>query len=97
MNALLRLFRRARYLLRRGELDRAMNEELRFHVEKETEKNIRLGMSSQEARRSAVIAFGGLDRHKEAVREARGTATLDNTLRDVALACRKIRRRGPAT
>jgi len=45
------------------------NDELRFHLEKEIEKNIAAGMSSDEARRQALIAFGGVQQTRESLRE----------------------------
>jgi putative ABC transport system permease protein len=87
-----RLFRRIRYFLRRDKLDRDLDEEIRFHIEKETEKNVRAGMSPREARRAAMIAFGGVDRHTEGTRQARGTMLVEHTLRDVELALRGVRR-----
>ena len=38
-----------------------LDEELRFHLEKEVEQNLVRGMSGEEARRRAQIAFGGAD------------------------------------
>lgn len=50
---------------------RASVEEIRFHVEQETEHNVLNGMSPREARRAALTAFGGLDRYAEAARDER--------------------------
>jgi putative ABC transport system permease protein len=44
------------------------------HLELEIQKNLRAGMSPEEARRQAHIAFGGVERYKQQAREAR---TLD--------------------
>ena len=49
----------------------AAAEEMRFHIERETEHNIRRGMSPQEARRAAGRAFGGVDRFVEIGRDER--------------------------
>ena len=40
-------------LFRSGKLDRELQEELEFHIDMQTEENIRKGMSPEEARRSA--------------------------------------------
>jgi len=48
-----------------------LNEELRFHLEKEVEQNIARGMSAEEARRQALIAFGGVQQTRENVRRVR--------------------------
>lgn len=93
MNPLARLVRRLRYLFTRRRLNRELDEELRFHIETETTKNVRAGMSPEDARRAALVAFGGVERHKEVTREARGTMLIEDTLRDAALALREMRRR----
>lgn len=46
---------------RRGEWEREMREELRFHVEQQTAANIAAGMPREEARRQAVLQFGGAE------------------------------------
>jgi putative ABC transport system permease protein len=68
-----------------------MDEEIRLHLDLETEKNIRAGMSPGEARRRALIAFGGVEATKEAHREARGVPWLQDALADVTYALRTFR------
>jgi predicted permease len=86
------LWLRIRRLFKSSEYEREIDDELRFHIDMETEKNIRSGMSPREARRAAMIAFGGVDRHTEATREARGTALLESILKDFAYAARGLAR-----
>src|ERR1700756_750877 len=45
------------------------NDELQFHLEKEIELNIAKGMKPDEARRQALIAFGGVTQTRESLRE----------------------------
>jgi putative ABC transport system permease protein len=71
------LFARARSLwggLRRQErVDAEMDEEMRFHLEMEAERLVReKGLDPREARRRAAVAFGGVEKYKEAGRDARG-------------------------
>ena len=70
------LFRRQvawlRSLFRGGREDAEAQEELRFHLEMETEKNLRAGLDLREARRRAHVRLGGVDAIREAVRDARG-------------------------
>lgn len=61
-----------RALLRRGIAERELDDELRFHIEMETEKNMRSGMSHSDARRRALRDFGGIEPTKEAHRDVRG-------------------------
>jgi predicted permease len=58
-------------LLRRAEAERRMDEEIRFHIDMATEANLRAGMSPAEARRRARVAFGGVEGHREALRDGR--------------------------
>jgi len=50
---------------------RASVEEMQFHIEQETEHNLRKGMAPREARRAALAAFGGIDRFAEAAHDER--------------------------
>ncbi len=79
-------------LLRKSELERKLDAELRFHFERQIADNIRDGMSEVEARRSARLKFGGLEEVKEDCREARGTLWVESTLQDLRLALRGLRR-----
>ena len=76
---------------RREELE--MDEEVRFHIEMETKRNIQSGMSAEEARRVAVRNFGGVERHKDDVRDERGTSWFEDASGDVKFAARSLSRR----
>ncbi len=69
-----------------------MEDELRFHLEMETEKNLRAGMSPADARRRAMIAFGGVERFKEKTRQERGVRPLEDLVRDLRFALRQFRK-----
>ncbi len=64
------LLTRLRFLLVRKP-HREVDEELQFHLERQTEVNIAAGMTPQEARRQAMIAFGGVERAREQSHEQR--------------------------
>jgi predicted permease len=83
---------RARFLFRRRVVEREMDEELRFHIEKEIEENLREGMSPAQARRRALVAFGGEERYREQIRDARGVRPLEDLMRDIRYAVRQLRR-----
>ncbi len=83
---------RLRALFRRSEMEREMEEELRFHLEMETEKNLREGMKPREARRRILLAFGGVERHKEGAREAWGVRWIEDALKDLRFAGRQLRK-----
>jgi len=80
-----------RNVIRRRAADQRAREEFSFHVEMETQKNLRLGMSAAEARRNALVAVGGVDRHREEMRDTRA-AWIDDVGRDVRMAARALRR-----
>ena len=69
-----------------------MDAEMRYHIECETKERIDKGMTPDEARRSAMRDFGGVERHKEDARDARGTRPLDDGVRDVRFAMRVLRK-----
>ena len=82
---------RLRSLFRRTAVERELNEELRFHLEQEAEKNVRAGMQPAEAMRAARLAFGGLERIKEETRDARGVSLVEAVLGDLRYAARGLR------
>jgi putative ABC transport system permease protein len=82
---------RLRALFRRADMERDLDDELRFHVDRETEKLVRAGLSLGEARRQARLAFGGMDRTKEESRDARGVSALDIVGQDLRYAMRGLR------
>lgn len=84
------LSERVRALFWKSRMDVEMAEELRFHIEMETEKNVRRGMSPGEARRQAMIAFGGVERFGEQAREERGMGWVESLLQDVRYALRQL-------
>ena len=81
-----------RALFTRARVESEMEKEMRLHLELETENNIRLGMAPADARRAALIAFGGVERAKENVRDERLTRWLEQIGGDLRLALRGFRR-----
>jgi predicted permease len=85
------LLARLRSLLFARREDRELAEEIRFHIEKETEKNLAAGLTRGEARRQAHIKFGGVERMREQTREARGVQVVEALLWDIPRAARSLR------
>ena len=83
---------RLRALFRRDAAEHAMDEELRFHVDRETEQLVRAGLPPDEARRRARLSFGGVEQVKEAARDAWGTRMIEQLRRDATQAMRVSRR-----
>jgi len=69
-----------------------MNEELRFHLERQIAANIASGMPPAEARRHAVIQFGGLEGMKENCREERRGFWLETVWSNIRYGLRMMRR-----
>src|SRR5271168_5184552 len=79
-------------LLPKRASDAQMNSELRFHIEELTEANIVAGMSPEEARRRAVLEFGGHEQVKEELRDVYRIRLLDATTANLKSAFRFIRK-----
>jgi predicted permease len=86
-----KLFHRLFASLRRGKTEREMERELRFHLEMEMAENIRRGMSEKEARRAALLSFGGVEQTKENLRDARGLRWFEDMLLDFRYTLRTLR------
>ena len=63
--------KRTRALVHTEAVDQELHEEMAYHLELETKKNISLGMKPDEARRQARIAFGAGEQHRIETREGR--------------------------
>lgn len=78
-------------LLFREREEAELEEEIQFHLEMEAERLVREeGLEPGEARRRASVAFGGVDRTMEEVREARGLSWLTGWWLDVKLGLRML-------
>jgi len=81
---------RLRALFRRDAMERELDDELRFHVEREADKHVRAGVAPDEALRRARVAFGGVERMKEESRAVRGVGFLEHTAADLRYAARTL-------
>jgi putative ABC transport system permease protein len=87
LTRLLNLFRK-----RRDQLERDLDRELRYHVDRRVDDLIGAGLSEPEARRQASIELGGVPQVQEAVRDAWIWRSLDALLRDVRYSLRSLTR-----
>src|ERR1700682_4294976 len=83
---------RLRALFRRSSMEAELDSELRFHFEHEVAKYIGSGLSPEEPRRRARLAFGSFDQVHEDCREARGVNLLETIFQDIRYALRILRR-----
>jgi predicted permease len=79
-----------RALMHRSQAERELDEELRYHVEQQTEQNIRLGMRAEEAHDAARRAFGGMEQAKERSRDARGLRWIEESRQDLRYGARTL-------
>ena len=86
------LLNRLRSFFRRAQLDRDLDTEMSAHLDLAIEENLQLGLSSAEARRQALLRFGGTQQAKENHREARSLPLLETLLQDFRFALRMLRR-----
>src|SRR6266446_6633025 len=83
---------RLRNLFRKDSVERETDQELHFHLEHEIAQHVSRGMSAEEARRAALLEFGGVERFKEECREARGVNRMESLLADLRYGLRSLRR-----
>jgi putative ABC transport system permease protein len=88
----MKFINKLRALFRKEKLDAEMTEEMRVHVELQTDRNLAAGMSPGSARQAALRQFGNVASIQEQCREQRGWGWLDNWLRDLRLAVRALGR-----
>jgi predicted permease len=91
MTRLRQILFRLQPFFRRRQIEAQLSEEIRTHVEMQTEANLAAGMSPEEARCAAQREFGGLDQVKEACRDERGVRWLEDALRDLRFSVRSLR------
>src|SRR5580698_55550 len=72
--------------------NREIDDELQFHIERQAQEYIVTGMTPQEARRRAVVAFGGVESVRAQSHEQRPSFFLGTLLQDVSYALRQLRK-----
>ncbi len=86
------LLHRVRSFFSRAEQDRDLDAEMSAHLEFAVEENLRRGLSPEEARRQALLRFGGSEQAKENHREARTLPFLETLLQDICYSLRMLRK-----
>ena len=79
-------------LMKRHKLEAELDDELRYHIDKALAQNIARGMSPDEARRAALVGFGGVQQQKERCRDSNGFRWVDELLQDLRFGARVLRR-----
>jgi macrolide transport system ATP-binding/permease protein len=86
------LFMRFRSLFSRAKVEQDLDEELRYHIERQIEEDVASGMSREDARLAALKAFHGLEQRKEECRDMRGWNLMDNLMQDLRYTLRQLRK-----
>src|SRR5580698_9139404 len=92
MDGLRRGWNRVRAFFGKEPLDREMDAEMASHLEFAIEENLKRGMSLDEARRRALVRFGGVTQMKEQQRETRGLPWMDVLMQDLRYTFRTLRK-----
>src|SRR5262245_3715594 len=79
-----------RALFRSARIDADLADEMRFHVERETEENLARGMTPDAARRAARMTFGSIDAAQEWSRDDRPGSATRQLLRDLRFGARLL-------
>ena len=78
-------------LLARRDAESRFDHEIRFHIDMESVRLVReKGLAPDDARRRALVTFGGVQQHRETLREGRGTSSLNGLSLDLKLGLRML-------
>jgi len=83
---------RFRSLFRKNVVERELDQELRFHLERQIAEYVVAGMSREEARRTALREFGGVEQMKEQCRDERRVNLIETLLQDIRYGVRTLRK-----
>jgi putative ABC transport system permease protein len=86
------MFHRIRSFFRRAPLDRDLDVEISSHLQLAIDEKLQRGLSPAEARRQALLRFGGSQQAKEQHRDARSLPFLETLLQDLRFAFRMLRK-----
>src|SRR6185436_5892909 len=92
MNWIHKLRVRFRALFQKEKLDAQMDDEMRSHIEMQTEENIDEGMKPEEAHYAALRQFGWVVSIQETCREQRGVGWIESFSRDIRFGARMLRK-----
>src|ERR1035438_4735160 len=86
------LYMRFRSLFSRAKVEQDLDEELRYHLERQIEEDVARGTSREDARQAVLKAFQGLEQRKEECRDMRGWNLIDNLMQDLRFTLRQLRK-----
>src|SRR5215831_5111954 len=83
---------RLRSLFRRTQVEEELDEELRYHIERQIEEHLAKGMTPEEARYAALRAMGGVELRKEECRDMRRVRLIEDLIQDLRYGLRTLRK-----
>jgi predicted permease len=83
---------RMRSLFRRDRVEAELDEEMRYHVDRQIEENIAKGLTPEEARYAALRAMTGIEQRKEECRDTRRVRVIEDLIQDVGYGLRNLRK-----
>ncbi len=92
MRTLRRIFRRLTSWATTQRDEERLRAEIEEHLALQTAENLRAGLSPLEARRQAVLQFGGVEAIKESYRDQKGLPLLESLIQDTRYALRRLRK-----
>lgn len=84
------LILRLRALFTRTTVDQEIDDELRFHVDRQIESLKKTGLDETKATRRARLEFGGVEQVKEEYRDALGVRFVDELRQDLRFSWRRL-------
>src|SRR6202158_4274379 len=90
MNWSRKIQKRFRESFQKEKLDSRMDDEMRSHIEMQTQENIEAGMKPEEARYAALRQFGCVDSIKETCRKQRGVGWIEDFGQDIRYGARML-------
>src|SRR5215813_3964496 len=81
---------RLRSLFRRSQAEQELDEELRYHLERQIEEHITKGMTEEEARYAALRSMGGVEQRKEECRDMRRVRWIEDLMQEVRYGLRTL-------
>ena len=82
---------RWRSLARRQQVEQDLDDEIAYHLEQQIEDLVARGIGRDDARRTVLRNFGGVDQTKEQCRDVRGVSAIESTWQDARYAVRTLR------
>ena len=91
MRSLRRIWQRFLGVFAGGRRERELADEIESHLRMQIEDNLRRGLPPAEARREALLKFGGVESAKESYRDQRGLPVIETLIKDTRYALRAMR------